>query len=236
MQLTPVDPQVLPIALANISSRLQPGSASAAAFSRIAATTNNRVADPNLSILHRDALALVHYAGLPSIDEAPSSAFSWDGTAVRTDSEASVLIHEVAHWLIASPARRTLPDFGLGPGPETGSTDLAEAARCVGNVKKEEEELLASLLGILFEAVLGQPAINAFIEQNWLEAWDRPEAANQFRITVERLLARGLIDDLGIPALLQDGSAATAAISIRNSGQASALTSTIADAGPSLGK
>ena len=84
-----------------------------------------------------------------------------------------VLVHEVAHWLIAPDDRRVLPDFGLGAGPETGRIEEANAARCVDDTVKEEEELLASLLGILFEAVLGQPAIHSFIEQNWLEAWER---------------------------------------------------------------
>tara|TARA_Y100001970_G_scaffold248983_2_gene319089 strand:- start:21554 stop:22318 length:765 start_codon:yes stop_codon:yes gene_type:complete len=236
LQLTYFDPEVLPTALASFAARLKPVSTPAAAFKRIAETTVDRVLFSSLETHRRDALALVRYVGMPEIDEPPLKAFSWDGTAVRTGSAASVLIHEVAHWLVASPERRALPDFGLGPGPETGRTELAEAARCVGDDKREEEELLASLLGILLEASLGQPAISAFIEQNWLEAWDRPAAANQFLITVEKLLTRGLIDASGLPVLLQDGSVATAAISIRNSGHASALTSTIADAGPSLGK
>ena len=195
--------------------------------------------------------------GIASIDGAPADGFSWDGTAVRLGSEAAVLIHEVAHWQIAPPARRALPDFGLGAGPETGKIDEADAACCVGIDVKEQEELLASLLGILWEAALGHPAIRSFVEQNWLEAWDRPAAAAQFARTAESLLARGLIDAAGIPQIAdagvpqireagalrtevtgvpQAGNAATAAISIRNSGQASAETSTMADAGPAAGK
>jgi hypothetical protein len=64
---------------------------------------------------------------------------------------------------------------------------------------KEREELLASLLGILWEAALGQPAIHAFIEQNWLEAWERPAAGDQFRRTIDELGARGLIGADGVP-------------------------------------
>ena len=81
--------------------------------------------------------------------------------------------------------------------------------------------------------MLGQPAIHAFVEQNWLEAWERPAAGEQFRRTVDDLVSRGLI---GVDGMPYPGSAATAEISIRNSGQASADTSTIADAGPSAGK
>ena len=236
MNLTPVDPEILPTALAAVAARLDADSVAARAFGRIAETAAAGDAPQDTPAHRAAARDLVRRAGLPAIDEAPAEAFSWDGRAVRTRSEASVLIHEVAHWLIAPPDRRVLPDFGLGAGPETGRIAEADAARRVSDAVKEEEELLASLLGILFEAELGLPAIHAFIEQNWLEAWDRPAAAEQFARTVDALRERCLIDDAGAPVLPQPGSAATAAISIRNSGQASAETSTIAEAGPSLGK
>ena len=236
MNLTPIDPEILPQALATVKARLTTGTVSAVAFDLIAATAGNPDAAIDTPDHRRAARDLVADAGMTAINEVPAEAFSWDGTAVRTRSEASVLIHEVAHWLIAPPDRRRLPDFGLGAGPETGRVAEAEAARCVDDATKEEEELLASLLGILFEAALGQPAIHAFIEQNWLEAWERPAAAEQFRSAADMLCGRGLIDRRGLPVLPQDGNAATAAISIRNSGQASAETSTMADAGPSLGK
>lgn len=241
MNLTHIDPTVLPQALARVADSLPAGMTAAAAFASIARSVDRGGPEETLA-RHSDALALVERFGIPTIDEAPVEAFSWDGGAVRTRSEATVLIHEVAHWQIAPPERRSLPDFGLGAGPETGRAAEAEAACCVDLAVKEEEELLASLLGILWEVELGHPAIYSFIEQNWLEAWDRPAAAEQFVRAVEMLLERGLIDREGVPARPdrqpenQAGRAATAAISIKNSGQASADTSTMADAGPSCGK
>ena len=233
MRLTPIDRDTLPGALGHFESYLAAGTPARAAFGLIARTAGD-IDAPYDTPLHRQAaLDLVKSFGIPAIDEEPVSAFSWDGTAIRTRSEASVLIHEVAHWQIAPPDRRHLPDFGLGAGPETGFVDVADAARCVTDAVKEHEELMASLLGILWEAALGQPAIHAFIEQNWLESWERPAAGEQFRRTIDDLMARGLIGEDGWP---YPGSAATAEISIRNSGQASAETSTIAEAGPSAGK
>ena len=235
MNLTPIEPDILPLAL----KALQTSWASfrgSSGIRRVAAVADELEVQQDTPDHRRAARALVDRAGMAAIDAVPATAFSWDGRAVRTRSEASVLIHEVAHWLIAPPDRRALPDFGLGAGPETGRIAEANAARCVDDAVREKEELLASLLGILFEAALGQPAIHAFIEQNWLEAWDRPAAADQFGMAAQALADRGLIDGDGLPVLLQDGKAATAAISIRNSGQASADTSTMAEAGPSLGK
>jgi hypothetical protein len=233
MNLTPIHRDDLPRALATMARFLDSGSPAVRTLARISETVATYDVPYDTPAHRRGAVGLAARLGVPVLDEEPAAAFSWDGNAVRTRSEAYVLIHEVAHWQIAPPERRVLPDFGLGAGPETGHVVEADAARCVSDAEKEREELLASLLGILWEASLGQPAIHAFVEQNWLEAWDRPSAADQFRHTVDELVARGLIDADGVP---YDGSAATAEISIRNSGHASAETSTIADDGPSLGK
>lgn len=233
MRLTPIDPDTLRRALARFETYLAPGTRARAAFDLIAASRAAFDAPCDTSDHRRAACGLVASFGIPMLDQEPAAAFSWDGHAIRTRSEASVLIHEVAHWQIAAPDRRRLPDFGLGAGPETGRVAEADAARCTPDAVKEHEELMASLLGILWEAALGQPAIHAFVEQNWLEAWERPAAGEQFRRTVDDLVSRGLIGAGGVP---YPGSAATADISIRNSGQASADTSTIAEAGPSAGK
>lgn len=234
MNLTPIAPDLVPSALAVVRANLDVSAIPA--FGRIAHTFADMATPTDTRASREAALMLVNAVGMPIVDEAPTDAFSWDGRAVRMRSEASVLVHEVAHWLIAPDDRRALPDFGLGAGPETGRIEEANAARCVDDTVKEEEELLASLLGILFEAVLGQLAIHSFIEQNWLEAWERKAAAEQFSVATEMLRARNLIDRTGMPILFQEGNAAIAEISIKNSGQASAETSTIADAGPSLGK
>jgi hypothetical protein len=233
MTLTPIHKNDLPRALARMTSFLEPGRVAARVLARISETVAAFDAPYDTRTHRREAVDLASRLGIATLDEAPAAAFSWDGHVIRVRSEAYVLIHEVAHWQIAPPDRRGMVDFGLGAGPETGRVAEAAAARCVSDAAKEQEELLASLLGILWEATLGQPAIHAFVEQNWLEAWDRPSAADQFRRTVEELVSRGLIDANGVPYA---GSAATADISIRNSGHASAETSTMADDGPSLGK
>jgi hypothetical protein len=233
MNLTPIHKDGLPRALARMATFLESGSTAARALARISETVAAFDTPYDTPAHRRQAVDLASRLGIPTLDEEPSAAFSWDGNVIRVRSEAYVLIHEIAHWQIALPERRRLVDFGLGAGPETGRVAEADAARCVSDAAKEQEELLASLLGILWEARLGQPAIHAFVEQNWLEAWDRPSAADQFRRTVDELVSRGLIDAHGVPYA---GSAATAEISIRNSGHASAETSTMADDGPSLGK
>ena len=236
MNLTPINPKLLTKVLQTFRGYLEPKSVGARAFSRIYSTSKDVGAEVDTSAHRRAAAGLANKLGIPVINGPPEDGFSWDGRAVRVQSEASVLIHEIAHWLITPRSRRHLPDFGLGAGPETGRAAEANAACCVDDLTKEREEQRASMLGILIEAENGLPAIHSFVEQNWLEGWERPVAGEQFQQVVHDLHTAGYIAKTGRPCVFYEGRVTTAVISIKNSGQANADTSTIAEAGPSVGK
>ena len=150
---------------------------------------------------HRDAVALCEAFAMTPRDREPQISLSWTGSEVAALTEPAVLIHEVAHFQLASPSRRFLPDFGLGAGPESGDIALAESARRLDEPEREIEEQRTSLLGIIWEAELGQPAILAFQEQNWLEGAGRPSTAAFFVTTLNALIALGLVDSDGHPLL-----------------------------------
>jgi hypothetical protein len=200
MILTPVDALALPRILEVFDQGLGDDAFARAVFARIAAT---RALCPDLTAdLHAGRAKAVELAarfGIPTLDEDPAVAFSWDGRVIRTRSETSVVFHEIAHWQIAPPARRALPDFGVGAGPETGRVADANAAVCVDAATREEEENLSSLLGILWEVEYGEPAILAFAEQNWLELYDRASTPAHFARCLQALVDRGLLTADGRP-------------------------------------
>jgi hypothetical protein len=101
-----------------------------------------------------------------------------------------VILHEVAHFVLAPPERRALIDFGAGPGPDTRDRDGAERAAALPIIEREADEAAASLLGILWEAALGQPALASFLDQNWLEGLERSAAAH-FTAVLQGLIAGG---------------------------------------------
>jgi hypothetical protein len=199
MILTPIDTGALDAALAAHAAQLAEDRRAAEILARIGRSRNPVVADPRAR--HEAGVTLCERLGMEPLDEAPQDHLSWDGARVRTRSESAVLIHEAAHYQVASPARRRLPDFGLGAGPESGRVEIAEACRCVPERDREAEEQMASLLGILWEIELGHPGIEAFLEQNWLEGAGRKSAADFFRATLDRLIAFGLVDPEGHPVL-----------------------------------
>jgi hypothetical protein len=200
MILTPIPTTDLPEVLAGFQACLPEGSLAAKVFARIAATWPHPDPATTEPARHAEAVALCAEFGLPTIDEPPQAAFSWDGRAIRVaDSEASVVIHEITHYQLCAPARRPLPDFGLGAGPESGRKQEADAALCLPGARRDVEEGLCSLLGILWEAELGHPAILAFLEQNWLEGRASPLNRDHFLKMVRLLHQYGFIDDQGHP-------------------------------------
>lgn len=208
MILTPIAPEDLPRLLAAFGGGLPMGDGAGdavarAAFARIAGGPTAFADAAAEEAARLQAVALAGRFPIPTLDEEPAKAFSWDGQVIRARSEPCVLLHEIAHWQICPPARRGLYDFGLGAGPESGRRDEADAVRQADFATQEREEAMASLLGILWEAELGQPAVLAFAEQNWLERADHPGTPGYFATVIGWLLTAGLIDEQARPLMTQ---------------------------------
>ncbi len=127
MILTPIPPEQLEGALDRFAAQLsEPGAR--AAFARIRATAPERAAGAPAERHRLAALAFARRHGVPVHPPDARAAFNWDGTALDGDTEAYVILHEVAHFALAPPERRSLVDFGLGPGPDTRDRAAAERA------------------------------------------------------------------------------------------------------------
>jgi hypothetical protein len=190
--LTPIPPELLDAALDHFAAGLSDPQARAA-FSRVRGTLRERASGDVAEAHRQQALALARACGMPVHPPRTRPGFNWDGAALDGDTEAYVILHEIAHFLLAPPERRRLPDFGLGPGPDTTEREAAERATVVTVPERDAEEATASLIGILWEAALGQPALASFLDQNWLEGLDR-SAATHFAAVFEAVAERRLVD------------------------------------------
>jgi hypothetical protein len=198
MILTPLPGDQAEHAVAALGAQLS--GPAAAAFGRIARLEWKERAEGARAEEHRRAaIEVAERLGIAVVDADPKDGFGWDGRALATRTEAYVLLHEIAHFQLAPAERRPLVEFGLGAGPETGRREEADRTQCLFLLAREREEAEASLLGILWEAALGQPALASFLDQNWLEAADRPSTAAHFTSVFERLLAAGHVDAEGVP-------------------------------------
>ena len=189
MILTPIPRPALAAALDRFAGGLA-GPLARAAFARIRATSPERAQGEEAERHRRAALAVARSLGIAVHPEGAACRFNWDGAALDGSVEAYVILHEAAHFALAPAERRRLVDFGLGPGPDTRDREAAARAATLPVLQREEDEAQASLLGILWEASLGQPALASFLDQNWLEGLDRSAPAH-FNRVVEELRRRG---------------------------------------------
>ena len=192
MILTPIPYGQLDAVLDRFAGRLD-DSAARVAFARIRATSAERAEGEVAESHRRQALAIARRCGMTIHPAGLRPAFNWDGTALDGATEAYVILHEAAHFVLAPPERRRLVDFGLGPGPDTAARAAAERAATLPIVERDADEAAASLLGILWEAALGQPALASFLDQNWLEGLGR-SAAPHFTAVLRRLRELGVVD------------------------------------------
>ncbi|HEY1798621.1 MAG TPA: hypothetical protein VGG57_21090 [Stellaceae bacterium] len=200
MILTPIPPDQLEAGLDRFAAGLTSAEARSA-FARIRATSPDRAQGDDAERHRRKAVAWAHQCGVPVHPDGTLCDFNWDGAALDPSTEAYVILHEVAHFLLAPPDRRALRDFGLGPGPDTRDRDAATLAQTLTLAESEADEAAASLIGILWEAELGHPALASFLDQNWLEGLERGRAAKHFEAIVERLAEHG---ELPSPVSLRD--------------------------------
>jgi len=188
--LTPISPAELDFALDQLAARLTAPEARQA-FALIRATSPERAAGGAAERDRQRALRFARWQGMAVHPTGTACGFNWDGAALDGETEAYVILHEVAHFLLAPPERRVLPDFGAGPGPDTRDRAGAARAATLPILEREADEAMASLLGILWEAELGQPALASFLDQNWLEGLQRSAAAH-FTAVLQRLIAANL--------------------------------------------
>lgn len=201
MMLTPVDHGTLLPLLPEFAAALADDELARKVFSRV----TKRIPDGDLMTLstdpvhHAQGVELCRQFGFGILDVDPKTYWTWDGDNVAIRMEPSVLIHEVAHYQCAAPHRRKVIDFGLGCGPESGRREEADAVQSLFCPERDVEEALCSLLGILWEAELGQPAVLAFLEQNWMEGGIALHNVAHFKKIVRWLRQMDLIDDDGAP-------------------------------------
>jgi hypothetical protein len=198
MILTPIPPGALQDTLERFLARLS-DRFSRTVFQRIRATSAERALRMEAERHRLTALSIARAFGMEVHPEGTSCQFNWDGTALCAATEAYVILHEIAHFALAPTERRRLVEFGLGPGPDTLDRVAAERAAALPLLEREADEAAASLLGIIWEAALGQPALASFLDQNWLEGLDR-SAPEHFTAVLETLRRRGVLSARGMPA------------------------------------
>lgn len=136
----------------------------------------------------RQIIALCERIGMPweKVPNRDDWDHAWDGRALNLAHETSNggtsdLVHDVAHWLVATPEARAASDFAL---------------EAIGEAESYDEEEAASLLGILLERAMGMDWRYTWKFHMWPNHWDN------VRPSICALRQRGLIRGLTPTCLL----------------------------------
>lgn len=102
---------------------------------------------------------LANQVGCP-LNWRRACGIQWNGEDVACKGEdASNIIHDIAHYVLATKKERKLLDFGLGPSPSTKASyeeiNKMYEKETKRNSSKVEEK--ASALGIFWEKQMGLP-------------------------------------------------------------------------------
>lgn len=177
----------------------------------------------------RRVLDLADKLGIPyDTSRGPRAGWTWDGEKLALKGlSVTGVAHEVAHWLVATPAERKLPDFGLGSAPTSGFSlnhlDKVQQRRVVSLMRRRNPETVegcASFLGLAIEAALGTRTWEESIyEHGWVSvthsAWtsrNMPQRLDAYdcyawrhdntRPGLRMAFRRGLVDRKGRTSIL----------------------------------
>ncbi len=111
----------------------------------------------------------------------------WDGHSINTNGlHAAGVVHEIAHWLLASPWRRTLPEFGLGASSHGGMS----ATRALTYERAKHEERLTLVIQAAAGIAMGLLPLER-LKQCMVIGWDIEE----LDAVCDELRTRNLLGD-----------------------------------------
>lgn len=147
--------------------------------------------------MNRPLLTIARHLGMGLHRPAPLTPF-WDGRALDRDildeapNPSTLLAHEIGHNLCAAPARRRVPNYGLGPT----ARDLSDAPLLVGARAAAVEESNAAIVGNVVLAWCAPAELAESLEETTFVA--QREDTRRWFVTsnTRRLLQRAMRCDL----------------------------------------
>lgn len=158
-------------------------------------TTERQPTENRHRTMLRDLKARITALGIEVKNFSNKTQFGWDGRTISLEGNSPArklhdLAHEFSHWLMSTPERRALPEFGLGAGFSTIGFEEAQKACMVTNREADREEVATCYVASL---ILNEIGANANEESEFtnitrnkmLECSDN-EATSLLEMAIER--------------------------------------------------
>jgi hypothetical protein len=155
------------------------------------------------------------YGVIMDDERSPKEHCNWDGNQFNTQGmKEEGKLHELGHWAISED--RHLPDFGLGPGPDTNSEAYNKAKKRLGIDDEDEvafqfydkEETRACVMEFIHGALCGHNMAR-YMEDRFFTTrggrWDDSTGScySSFMDDIGWLQSKKIINDDWVPLLLE---------------------------------
>lgn len=121
---------------------------------------------------------------------------------IERSMTADEILHELGHWLVATPRMREMPEFGLGMSTYNWTSDKHAVTTTSWRVSSDIEAN-ASFVGITYAYALGFPWWDLYADDhNWHpigDSWE--ELCFHHADTVTRLRRKNLLDLDNLPVV-----------------------------------
>lgn len=155
------------------------------------------------------------YGVIMDDERAPNEHCNWDGEKFNTKSvREDGRLHELSHWLISD--KRHLPEFGLGPGPDSNFKAYNAAKDRLGvdheaeapYYSYDEEETRACVMEFIHGAVCGHHMRKYMEDRFFLKIWggwddSTGSSYSVFMNDIGWLQQKKIISDDWVPLLLK---------------------------------
>ena len=126
-------------------------------------TTERQPSDSRHRTMLRDLKNRIKALGIDVKNFSSSTRFGWDGQTIFLEGNSPArklhdLAHEFSHWLLSTPERRALPEFGLGAGFSTRDFEEAQKICVVGGTDADREEVATCYVASLILNEIGANA------------------------------------------------------------------------------
>lgn len=88
-----------------------------------------------------------------TLSEPDSDTPTWDGKVLYLSriKTTDYILHDLAHWIVATPKERKLPNYGTGPSPDDLVWSIPKDKR-ISDKLSNKKEILSANLGVLLYA------------------------------------------------------------------------------------
>ena len=146
---------------------------------------------------------------------SPKYKLNYDGKWINAKGlDKSNLLHEICHWIMASPKQRRMPDYGLGEGPSETNDLFFEAMEKLGQKPMTgkfgyTQEIKTCTLQFIFTALCGLDCKEEMENLKFTTygyragAWESRRIQKEFNQDIEKFKRQRLINEDWMPAKLK---------------------------------